>query len=221
MRMRLRWAVTAVVIVLSAVTGCATSRGVMSLDVPKEGQVGSQKAGPGVFIRSVKDARVFEDNPRDPSIPSLKGGMSKNPEELRNRAIARKRNGYGKALGDIVLPEDRNVELIVRDLLRSSFAGLGYRIADDDKEPGTVVVDASVEKFWSWFTPGFWTISVEAEILTNVAIQKNGKADQAAIKGYAGIKGQAASTSSWKKVYRAAMDEYVEDAKKVLSPKLP
>lgn len=83
------------------------------------------------------------------------------------------------------------------------------------------MVDASIDRFWSWFTPGFWVISLEAEIQTSLAVQKGGRTEQVPVKGYGMIKGQAATTGSWQKVYRVAMDDYLANAATALSSKLP
>lgn len=89
--------------------GCATSRSEIKLVAPAASTV-QAATGQVVVIRSVKDERVFEQEPRNPSTPSLGlDGANKASVELKLRAIGRKRNGYGKALGDVVLEGNQTV----------------------------------------------------------------------------------------------------------------
>lgn len=76
----------------------------------------------------VTDRRVFEADPDDPSTPSLKGGEIHNTATT-SRAIARKRGGFGKAWGDILLPEGRTVAHLMEEALTRAFqdAGLSGR----------------------------------------------------------------------------------------------
>jgi hypothetical protein len=64
----------------------------------------------------VTDRRVFEVNPRQANIPSLMNDAEiKNPA-ITARAVARKRGGFGKTLGDVgdvLLPEGRTVTNVV------------------------------------------------------------------------------------------------------------
>ena len=80
--------------------GCATTRGVM--DVQEEVSA-NPETGIAVKFARVTDARRFEIDPRQADIPSLKNDEIDDPA-ITSRAIARKRNSYGKALGDILLP---------------------------------------------------------------------------------------------------------------------
>ena len=96
---------TALVLGFLVWTGCATSRGI--LEVPLT--VGDNPAqGREVKIVRVSDRRTFQMKPPDPSTPSLKDEAIDNPA-ITSRAIARKRSGYGMAMGDILLPEGQTV----------------------------------------------------------------------------------------------------------------
>jgi hypothetical protein len=55
----------------------------------------------------VTDQRTFEARPRDASIPSLKEEADLTNRAITVRAIARKRGGFGMALGDISCRRDR------------------------------------------------------------------------------------------------------------------
>src|SRR5690606_19720516 len=87
--------------------GCAANRSVVDVQVPALTSTGGQK----VVIMAI-DERTFETKPRSADIPSLKGGEISDTS-ITERAIARKRNGYGKALGDVLLPSGRTVSQLV------------------------------------------------------------------------------------------------------------
>lgn len=195
--------------------GCATNRGYISLNLPAE--TAATTTDRTVAIRSVADMRRFADNPDDPSTPSLGfGGIEKVSADERKRAIARKRNSYGKALGDIFLDEGQTVELLVSDLLKSSMRELGYTVVEHGQaRADTLLMDVTIEKFWAWFTPGFWAITLRSEIATTVNISKSsgGAGETRTIAASAEGSEVGASTRAWKSVYHKGFENYKESAK--------
>lgn len=192
-------------------SGCATNRGIMDVQftVPED-----PASGKAVKIVRVTDRRMFEAAPRDPSVPSLKGNEIED-KAITSRAIARKRNGYGKALGDILLPEGRTVEDLVRESLTSSFREAGYRVVEDGDK--AVPVEADIDQFWAWFTPGFWALSLEFEtevkIKGNLPSYKNGKT----VRGYVKLHSQAATTAAWQNTIQKGLDNFAEEVKGALA----
>jgi hypothetical protein len=85
--------------------GCATSRSEIRLSSPAPAATPqATTTDRAVVIRSVHDERVFEQAPDDPSTPSLGfEGASQASDDLKARAVGRKRNSFGKAMGDILL----------------------------------------------------------------------------------------------------------------------
>jgi hypothetical protein len=81
------------------------------------------------------------------------------PRRRKNqiRSSARKRNSFGKGLGDILLKEGQTVESVIRDSLRQSFMESGYTVVDNNasRSMGSQLVDVEINKFWSWMNPGF------------------------------------------------------------------
>lgn len=197
-------------------TGCATNRGILDVRVP---ETQNPTEGKSVTIAKVTDCRVFQEAPPSPSIPSLKGEEIKDPA-ITSRAIARKRNGYGKAIGDILLPEGRGVEDLVKEALVKSFRESGYRVIDDsERSTGgekSVPIEADIEQFWSWFTPGFWTCSLEFEakvkIKGDVSVFREGET----VRGYVLLHTQAATGGAWMNAINKGMDEFIEEVKKRL-----
>ncbi|MHC4525734.1 MAG: flagellar biosynthesis protein [Planctomycetota bacterium] len=203
--------------VMLLVSGCATNRGIVDVRI-----TGSQNptSGPAVKILRVTDKRVFEKAPRVASIPSLKGGGI-DDKSITSRAIARKRNTYGKALGDILLPEGRTVENLVREALTKSFREAGYRVIDG--APGlngkVMPVEADIEQFWAWVTPGFWAVSMEFEAKVNIKGDvppfKNGET----VRGYVELHTQAAGTRAWVNTINKGMEAFVDEVKNRLAQK--
>jgi len=159
------------------INSCALNRGIIDLNVKTpETQINS--TGKTVFIRAVKDNRVFEENPANPATPSLGfGGSDKASEALEKRAIARKRNSFGKALGDIVLPEDKTVESVMRESIARSFTEMGYKVLNNESvtNKNTLIIDVSIDKFWSWMMPGAWTITLTSEIEAKITNSNSNK----------------------------------------------
>jgi uncharacterized lipoprotein YajG len=158
----------------AVMAGCATSRSEILLQdpTPVASDVAAGTKGT-VVIRTVKDERVFEQAPKDASIPSLGfEGADKATAELKARAVGRKRNGYGKALGDVVLKEGQTVEGVIRDNVAAALRSAGFKVADaNEVVSGTpVTLDIHIRKFWAWLQPGFWVLAIHTKIATEIDI---------------------------------------------------
>src|SRR5690349_10713187 len=82
--------------------GCATNRSEVKVSgpAPATTQVAVTKER-AVVIRSIKDDRQWTSGSGDPAQPSLGfEGAAAATEATKARAIARKRNGFGQAMGD-------------------------------------------------------------------------------------------------------------------------
>lgn len=161
-----------------ALVGCATSRSEIKLSEPA---VPATSASPAknktVLLRNVTDERVFEEAPSSPSTPSLGfEGSAKSAAEIKARAIGRKRNGFGKALGDVLLENGMTVSQVMRKNLKSSLQQAGFKVAENAADAGSspIVMDAHVKKFWAWFTPGFFAVSVGTQISTELVMENKG-----------------------------------------------
>ncbi len=187
-------------------TGCATNRGILDVRVPSVPDPSSAKA---VKIVSVTDNRVFELKPKTASVPSLKD-KAINDKSITSRAIARKRNAYGKALGDIVLPEGRTVCDLVKESLTQSLREKGYSVVEPTA-PGAdkaIPVQAEIQQFWSWFTPGFWTLSLEFEAIVNIkAGQILVHGPEQKVRGYVKLHSQAATTRAWVNTVQKGLED--------------
>ena len=197
--------------------GCATNRGILSLQQPAP-KVPAQVTGKTVFIDMVTDNREFQEHPSSQDIPSLGfEGAAAATAEVKKRAIARKRNTFGRALGDILLEEGQTVETVIRDALQRSFAEMGYTVVESkqDVTKETLVVDASIRKFWSYMTPGFWSIALTCDIATDLEVRPpdsiTPQPETITVKVERHY--QTASGGNWMEVMHQGLDQYVEEAK--------
>lgn len=203
-------------LVLSAIlAGCATSRSEIKLAAPAASTV-QAATGQVVVIRSVKDERVFEQEPGNPSTPSLGfEGANKASAELKLRAIARKRNGFGKALGDVMLEGNQTVESVVRDNLAASFEQAGYRVKSSGADyPSALIVDVRIKRFWAWMKPGFWSLTLSADIVTDLVL--SGNVTPTTISVHAEDGRQLVTDSAWMEIIDAALTDYRAQALKKL-----
>lgn len=210
--------VLAVLALAGLLSGCAATRSTFNVPIA---QAPSDTARGFVKITQVRDQRRFEAAPRNPSTPSLQ-----NPEEIGDpaitaRAIARKRGGYGNAMADILLPEGRTVEQLVREAVTKAVQEKGYTVVS---EPSPAVARAlplavDIQQFWSWATPGFWQMSAEFEgilLLKGEALLVN---PQETVRGYSIVKGMAITDEVWQQVMQQGIGDLVEQVKaKVRSP---
>lgn len=196
--------------------GCATSRGV--LDIRPNAIPDNPASGRALVIASVVDNRKFELKPASPEIPSLKNGEI-GDDTIKSRAVGRKRNGYGKALGDILLPEDRTVNQVVEEYLTRAFREAGYRVVAKDSADATnaKVLKVSIDTLWSWMTPGMWVISVENRSAVTITPNPSGASAPMNVGGYAILKAGAAPSGLWEGVMRNGLSNLMDNTRDQLT----
>ena len=193
--------------------GCATSRGLVSLTTPTSEKVAATN-GMEIYIRSVVDKRIFEVDPKSPDIPSLDPAEPQN-EDIKRRAIARKRNTFGKGLGDILLNEGQTVESVISDSLRQAFIEEGYTVIGNSSNlaKNSRIVDVEINKFWSWMNPGFWAITLSTEIGTDVIVRGAGDVEKKTVHVKAADHFQTAVDGNWLGVMHTALRDYINEVK--------
>ncbi len=201
-------------IITALMSGCATNRGIIDLQVST---LENPQGGALVKISRVTDLRIFELRPSSASIPSLKNGEIDN-KAITARAIARKRNGFGKAMGDIMLPEGRTVEMLAREALTRSFREEGFQVLEpgDTGYENAIPIEADIYQFWSWITPGFWAMKLDFEALIrikgDIGAFKNGQE----VKTSTRLHTQAAGTRAWTNILNKGVDDLVEQVKETI-----
>lgn len=217
--MKIATRLTAIVLgsLLLLASGCATNRGVIRLDLPAAPAV---SGGRQVLIRNVTDARKFQENPKSADIPSVGfGGAERSDTELIKRAVARKRNSFGKALGDIILAEDQNVESIIRGSLKQAYTEMGYEVVADPGQlrSGGTTLDVSIENFWAYMTMG-WALTLHCNIATDMRLtDSGGEVVEKQIRVSAEDTYQTGSGRNWKETMQNAIAKYIVQAKLVLA----
>lgn len=193
--------------------GCATNRGVVSLSLPAS-EKPAESNGKEIYISSVRDQREFQINPRSADIPSLDPTEDQG-DNIKLRAVARKRNGFGKGLGDIVLKEGQTVESLVRDSLMQALSENGFKVIDKktDVTDQTYVLDVKIIKFWSWMNPGFFALSLSTEISTPVTMKQSAHTSETVISVKASDNFQTGAEDNWISVMQSALKAYIAEAK--------
>jgi hypothetical protein len=201
-------------ILIMNIVGCATNRGYLGIQVPSATL--TDPNGKQVYIRSITDSRSFQDKPESADIPSLGfGGISKVTPEMKSRAIARKRDTFGKALGDIMLKEGQSVQSVIYEATRNSLYSLGYDVVNDPKEakPDAIIMDISIDKFWAWFMPGFWTLSIKSEITTINTISVPKRDKPVIIEASSCNFCQIGNAGNWMKALNMVVDDFIKKAR--------
>lgn len=165
-----RFAVVLAIAVAGVLGGCAFGRDEIKLgELPASTEAARPSKGKSVFIRSVTDERVFNATGDDPTPPSL--DTDNNKPEIKARVVARKRNGYQMALGDVLLEPGQTVAGKVGDALRQAFQLAGYTVVNEaSSKSSVVVVDVRVTKFWTWPRKQFTVVTELAEVETELVI---------------------------------------------------
>ena len=152
--------------------GCATSRSELRIDAPPAPKAAAAGA-PLAVIRNVADQRTFEQAPSNPATPSLGfEGAAAATADVKARAIGRKRNTFGQALGDVLLQSGQTVASVVRDNLAAVLRDAGYRV-EDAVTDGATVIDVRIRQFWTWSRPGFSAITANVDIDTDLDVSPN------------------------------------------------
>lgn len=202
-------------ITLTMMVGCATNRGVIEIqDVP----VANPSQGVGLKFSRISDNRAFELKPAQASTPSLKNGEIEDTE-ITSRAIARKRNGYGMALGDILLPEGRTVAEVVQNRLTKGFQENGYRVLTpgDANYDSAIPLDVDINKFWGWMSPGFLSIGLNFQTAIDVTAPIKGLENSIEVDSEVQKRFQTAAGRNWKTVIDLSLDELSADILKELN----
>jgi hypothetical protein len=204
----------------ATLVGCATSRSEIKLHSPTvvAPAATASSAQHVVVIGKISDERVFAETPDDPSMPSLGfGGAGQATDDVKARAIGRKRNTYGKALGDVLLQPGQTVESVIRENLITAFQQAGYQVkGQGDAGSSPLVVDVHIKQFWAWFTPGFWAVTLSDNIATDLVINSTGT--PVVVSTHVEDKRQVATEDAWMQIVDKGLDAYrVEVANRMRS----
>ena len=135
---------------LVLLAGCATNRAEVDVTPPGNTQTPAPNNGKKVYISAVDD-RVFQIKPSSFDTPSLKYDEI-DDKSITERAIARKRNNFNMAIGDVLLPEGRTVSELVGDAVATAYRQAGYEVVSAPGAPDITEVKVQIIEFWSWYS---------------------------------------------------------------------
>ncbi|MBI3900429.1 MAG: flagellar biosynthesis protein [Gammaproteobacteria bacterium] len=194
----------AIVVLAVFLSGCISGRETLDLRISPST---NSQTGRAVQIVRVTDHRTFELKPTDPATPSLKDGKIQN-KAITSRAIARKRNNYGKAMGDVVLPQGRTVENLVEEAIAKSFREAGYRVVmKGESNAGAIPVYADIVQFWAWFPLDTFLTTYEFKATVNIRAPLSGLQSGVEIVGHA----TDVTFPSWEKVISKGLEDFMHN----------
>lgn len=214
--MRIGKAFSALALV-GSLSACALSRS--EIDVPYQSST-QPETGAAVTVVAV-DARRFEAAPADPSTPSLKESSQIADPQITSRAVARKRNAYGNALGDVLLMPPKTAASLVSDAVKAGLRDSGYRVLEpaDAGYAAASKINVHIAEFWTWVTPGFAAIKLDS--VANLTIEGDlppirtpATVSVRDTKGYAAI-----FESDWGPFIGATLVKIREQVRSIMSPR--
>ncbi len=207
MKIHLMYKLLQIIMILFLVflTGCAVGRRTINLPI-QTNPAGTENKGE-IFIGKIEDGRIFQNNPSDPSTPSIDGDVHTLTEQQKGRMIGRQRATFGNALGDVALPANDSVVTRTRRLLQEGFKKRGYSIASNSNSPN--MATATINQFWGWFTPGFWTITFEARINCNITLTNSDGPKSLPVQGWGRVQGQVGRDENWQLAFKRAFQDFL------------
>ncbi|MGN6315365.1 flagellar biosynthesis protein [Trinickia sp.] len=202
---------------LSILAGCAVGRTTVDVPVP---QGTNPATGKYVRIDAPQDKRDFAVAPPSPDIASLDPDGDSS-DASKARAIGRKRNGYGKALGDVVLPEGKTVSGLVEGALATGFQEAGYVVVKqgDPNFATAAPVNAQIIDFWAWIVPGFWAITDNQKAELRLSGDVGALHGEQVIKTHVSQSSQLVTSSDWQEIVEKGLAAITEETKKLVSGK--
>ncbi|MBC3949557.1 flagellar biosynthesis protein [Pseudomonas folii] len=156
--------IAALLMLSTVLFGCVSSRSVIDVQTPQSPNGTGQK----VTITAI-DERRFETAPKQADTPSLKHAEEISDKKITERAIGRKRNSYGMAMGDVLLPEGKTVSQLIAKSVAEGYRKAGYQVVEAAEKNGeTQAVTVHITEFWSWFSPGAFSIAVNNKARLNI-----------------------------------------------------
>jgi uncharacterized lipoprotein YajG len=210
----LRPALLALLLLLS---GCAVGRSTVEITPPS---AINPTGGSYARIVSVEDLRKFEARPDDAGTPSLQNASEITDPSITARAVARKRGGFGAALGDILLPPGQSVAALVRAAARKALADKGYAVVDASSPHyiAAAPLNIDITQFWSWFSPGFASVRIDFKgTLTLHGAGLLGR-DPTTVTSHVTHEGMAIFESDWRDLVQRGVEDLSQRIEERVKP---
>jgi hypothetical protein len=176
-------------------------------------------AAPAVAITTVTDKRVFERRPRRASIPSLANKQIQNTA-FTAKAIGRRRNTDGMALGNVFLPEGRTVADVTREAVTAALQAKGYAVVPAGRA-GAVPLEVEVQQFWVWLDPGFAIVAMEFETVLTLRSEGLFKDKPETVRGSVRLHTGSIANRAWMNTVRKGLNDLGRDLESKLPPPRP
>ena len=180
-------------------SGCAMNVSTIEPDLRAFTLENKPSATATVFIREVKDKRVFAENGR-----AYMPTWSNDGTHEEARAVGRKRNSFGRAEGGLVLPEGMPATEVFKKALAQALVDDGYKVVKDPSEvtDQTRVLDVNMDQFWCWAQLGTWTFSLHGDVVAKV---RSGEEEPLTVQSHAVRRTIAATDGGWLNVLNDAI----------------
>ena len=197
---------------LVLLAGCATNRAEVDVLPPGNTQTPAPSNGKKVYISAVDD-RVFQIKPSSSDIPSLKYDEI-GDKSITERAIARKRNNFNMAIGDVLLPKGRTVSELVGDAVATAYRQAGYEVVSAPGARDVSEVKVKIIEFWSWYSAE----GVLDKVLRNKSLLqiKAPGAPEHPVKTLVSENVKVATDTDWKTITEAGLEAITQETLKQL-----
>jgi hypothetical protein len=186
-------------------TGCMTHT---TLDVRLDPGINPALKS-AVAITLVTDKRVFEKKPRQASIPSLYNRQIQDTA-LTSRAIGRRRNTDGLALGNVFLPEGRTAVDVATEAVTKALRAKGYTVLPVGAQ-GAVPVEVDIQQFWVYIVPGFATQSMQFEAILILRGDGLFDARQETVHGSVVLHTASIANRAWMNTVQKGLDDLIRN----------
>ena len=117
------------------------------------------------------------------------------------------------------MQEGETVESIIKGSLARSFTELGYKVINEKSQitKDTIIIEASINKFWSWMNIGFWTLGLTSEIDVKIMLEKHNEVRK--ISAVYEERFMTARGSNWIKIMNKNLDNFNDEVKKSIKSK--
>lgn len=188
-------------------TGCASPHLVFDIPVPEEKSavevVGS------VYIKSITDARKFEQKPRKFETPRVyKKNLDTTPKEELAPLFGVQLSDYHLVMETYGLPEGETVHDRVRSLVSTGFQKKGYEISEN--ADSDIIVDIVITDFWSWNQPSVFTTNMKAKVSVDMTVKRDEVINTYHFSGYGSNQGQNFGYENWRIAFKRAYNAFLQ-----------
>jgi hypothetical protein len=104
--------------------------------------------------------------------------------------------------------------MLITEALTKAFRDAGYQVAGpNDTTTAAIPVEAEIEQFWSWITPGAWSIGVFFETTVTLKCDLASFKTGEKITGKIHLQSQAVTTRAWSNTINKGIETFINEVK--------